>query len=291
MKIFSGSSNPALAQKIAGKLNLKLSELEIHIFPDGEKRIRVTDEVVEEDVILIQSTSIPVDQNYIELFLILDALKRSGARSITLVAPYLGYQRQDHIFRDGEEVGFKMMADILENLKVDKLITFDLHSIKLPEFFKIPVVHLTALDLFAEKIDKDSILVSPDMGGIRRIKHLSQNSGLSFATIEKNRDLKTGKVQSEKIDGDVQNKNTAIVDDMISTGETIEAAVELLKKNGAGKISVFATHAVFADGAEKLLSKLPVEQVVVTDTIDIPQEKRFPKLEILSVADLIYKNL
>ncbi len=289
MKIFSGSANRPLAEKVAQKLGLKLSSLEINKFPDGEKRVRVPD-VLEDDVVLIQSTSIPVDENYIELFLILDALKRSGARSMTLVAPYFGYQRQDHMFREGEDVSFKVIVQMLEDLKVDKVITFDLHSIKIPEFFHIPVAHLTALDLFAKQI-KDSVLVSPDMGGIRRIKYLSEKTGLSFATIEKNRDLKTGRVQSEKIEGSVQNKNVAIVDDMISTGGTIRAAVELLKKNNALKINVFATHAVFAGDASSILSNLDVEKVYVADTIDIPQDNKFKNLEILSVADLIAKEL
>ncbi len=265
--------------------------MEIHKFPDGEKRVRVPD-VLEDDVVLIQSTGIPVDENYMELFLILDSLKRSGARSITLVAPYFGYQRQDHMFREGEDVSFKVIVQILESLKVDKVITFDLHSIKIPEFFHIPVVHLTALDLFTERpLDKNMVLVSPDMGGIRRIKYLSEKTGQSFATIEKNRDLKTGKVESSKIEGDVKGKNVAIVDDMISTGGTIKAAVDLLKKNGAKKISVFATHAVFAVAASSVLTKLEVEKVYVTDTLDTPQDKKFSKLEILSIAGLIAKEL
>lgn len=291
MKVFSGSSNRPLALKVAEKLNIQLSPLEIHQFEDGEKRIRVIGGDLEDDVILIQSTGIPVDENYMELFLGLDALKRSGAASITLVVPYLGYQRQDHVFRDGEEVGFEMIAKLLESLRVDKLISFDFHSIKIPEFFKIPVVHLSALELFAKRIDKNSMLVSPDMGGIRRVKILSELTGLPFAAIEKNRNLITGSVRSEKIDGDVKGKNVVIIDDMISTGKTIEAAVGLLKKKGAGRISVFATHAVFAGVCDELLSKLPVERIVVTDTIDIPKEKRFKNLEIISVADEITKSL
>src|SRR5579863_10485444 len=159
------------------------------IFPDGERRVKLNADVVEEDTIVIQSTSTPVDQNYIELFFIIDALKRSGAHSITAVIPYLGYQRQDHVFRDGEVVSLDVMIRFLESLKVDKVIAFDLHSIKIPELFHIPVVHLSALPIFAERIKskafnklsddredllKDTILVSPDMGGLRRIEQMSQ---------------------------------------------------------------------------------------------------------------------
>lgn len=291
MKIFSGTSNKPLALEIAKKLNKDLATLEIHEFDDGEKRVRVVNGDLEEEVILIHSTGIPVNENYIELFLSLDALKRSGAASITLVSPYMGYERQDHVFRDGEEVGFEMIANILQTLRVDKLISLDFHSIKIPEFFKIPVVHLSALELFAKKIEKETALVSPDMGGIRRIKILSELTGCSFATIEKNRDLASGKISSTTIDGEVKGKDVAIVDDMISTGETIKAAVELVKKNGAKNVSVFATHAVFAKDCHKLLSGLPVEKVYVTDTLDIPNGKRFEKLEIISVAGLIAQNL
>lgn len=291
MKVFSGSSNRPLAEKIAKNLNLELSPLELHRFDDGELRIRVVNGDLEEEVVLIHSLGIPVNQNYMELFLTLDALKRSGAASIILIAPYLGYQRQDHVFRGGEEVGLEMVAKLLESLRVDKLISFDFHSIKIPEFFKIPVIQLSALELFAKKIEKGTVLVSPDMGGIRRIKILSELTGNPFATIEKNRDLVTGSIQSNTIEGEVEGKNAAIVDDMISSGGTIKEAVRLLKEKGAEKIDVFATHAVFAPGSHELLSELPVERVIVTDTIDVPQDKRFSKLEIISVSDLITKNL
>lgn len=291
MKIFSGTSNRSLAEKVARKLKLELSPLELHRFPDTEIRVRVVNGDLEDDVVLIESTGIPANQNYMELFLILDALKRSGARSITLVSPYMGYQRQDHVFRDGEEVGFEMIVKILESLRVDKLISFDMHSVKLPDVFTIPVVHLSALPLFAQKIEKETVLISPDMGGIRRIKILSELTGSPFGEIEKDRDLATGSVQSSKMEGDVKGKNVALVDDMISSGGTVKAAVELLREKGAKKIDVFATHPVFAPGCDKLLADLGVEKVYVTDSIEVPEKKRFENLEILSLADLIAKEL
>lgn len=337
MKIFSGSANKPLAEKIAQKLNLELSPLEIHSFPDGEKRVRVLDKVLDEDVVLVQPTSPPVNLNYMELFLILDALKRSGAKTITAVIPYLGYQRQDHIFREGEGVTFSMVAKILETLKIDKIITFDLHTIKIPEFFKIPVVHLSAIPLFAKKIEEiargpvplrpvgarsslfasktertarqsgalpratprnytpyanNCVLVSPDMGGIRRIKQLSELLGnVPVASTVKNRDLKTGKIESHTFEGDVRGKKAIVLDDMISTGETIEACVNLLKENGASEIKLFATHPVFSKNASERLSNLPVEKVYVTDSVYVPEEKQFAKLEILSIAALVAKNL
>ena len=297
MKIFSGSSNRPLAEKIAKKLGLSLSPLEIHSFPDGEKRVRVLDKVLDEDIILVQPTSPPVNLNYMELFLITDALKRSGASSITLVAPYLGYQRQDHIFREGEGVTFSMIAKILETLEIDKIITFDLHTIKIPEFFKIGVLHLSALALFAEKIREISgqpsvVLVSPDMGGLRRIRMLSELLGnIPTASVVKNRNLKTGKIDSSEIQGEVLGKTAIIVDDMISTGETLEGAISLIKKQEALKIYVFATHPVFSKNATERLKNFPVERFYVTDSVYVPDEKKIDKLEIISIADLIAKEL
>src|SRR3989338_3741348 len=211
MKVFSGSSNKPLAEKVARQLNTSLSPLEIFIFPYGERRIRVIDSVVGQDTVVIQSASSMPDVYYMELFFVVDALKRSGAKSVTAVVPYLGYQRQDHVFRDGEAVSLEVIIKTLESVGMNKLITFDLHSIKIPELFKIPIVHLSALSLFAEKIKEiargpvipprrdtsatprlsnDTILVSPDMGGIRRIKILSEMlSNMPFISIVKDRDL------------------------------------------------------------------------------------------------------
>lgn len=293
MKVFSGSSNYPLTEKVAKNLNLPLSKLEIHVFPDGEKRIRVIDRVVEEDCVVIQSTSTPANENYMELFFIIDSLKRSGAGKITAVIPYLGYQRQDHIFRDGEAVSLEVVIETLQSVGVSKIVTFDLHSIKIPELFKIPVLHISALPLFAKKIQKNnSILVSPDMGGIRRVKEISEIlAGMPYAVIDKNRNLTTGKVEAVSLEGNVKGKNVVIVDDMISSGKTIVEASKLLLKRGAKKILVFATHAVFSKNSGEILENSPVEKVFVTDTIDVPQNKRFPKLEIISVAEMIAKAI
>ncbi|MBI2613253.1 MAG: ribose-phosphate pyrophosphokinase [Candidatus Levybacteria bacterium] len=296
MKIFSGTSNKPLAENLAKDLGIELSPLEVFIFPDGEKRIRILDKVLDEDVFVVQSTSKPADENYMELFFIIDALKRSGAKSITAIVPYFGYQRQDHQFRDGEAVSVKVVAEILEKVGINKLIALDLHSIKIEQAFDISVIHLSALSIFAkfikEKVwDKNSTLVSPDMGGIRRIKILSKMLGdMPYSIIEKNRDLATGFVFANKIEGKI-GKRAIIVDDMISTGETIDKAASLLKKNEAEDIVVFATHPVFSEIAPKILQESGVSSVYVTDTIFVPKEKRFPKLKILSVSELISTEL
>lgn len=294
MKVFAGGANKPLASKIAQKLDTNLAPLEIHVFPDGEKRVRVLDKVVGEDCIVVQPTSADPDKNYMELFFIVDALKRSGANNIKAVIPYLGYQRQDHVFRIGEAVSLEVIATLLKWCGVDEIVAFDLHSIKIPEIFKIKLTHLSALSLFAKEIKKmgdDTVLVSPDMGGVRRIKILSEMLGeMPYAVIEKDRDLATGEVSMSGIDGEVK-ENAVIVDDMISTGGTIVGASDLLKKKGAKNIYVFATHAVFSDDAPKILGGSLLQKVFVTDTINIPKEKRFPKLEILSVAAMIAEEL
>src|SRR3989344_2603128 len=305
MKIFSGSSNKPLTAKIAKELDLKLSDTEIFIFPDGERRVRILENVVDEDVVVIQTTSPNPDTNYIELFFLVDAAKRSGAKSITAVIPYLGYQRQDHVFRDGEAVSLEVIIETLEAVGMDKLITFDLHSIKIPELFSIPIVHLSALPIIAEKIKeiatphflKDTILVSPDMGGIRRIKILSELlSNMTFISIVKDRDLVSGDIKSNRIDSASSGwkkrvKRAIIVDDMISTGRTIASAVDLLVKNGIEENIVFATHPVFSNDAKNILQNLRASKIFVTDTIDVPEEKRFGKLEILSISEMIAKEL
>lgn len=306
MKIFSGGSNEPLAEKIAEGLRLTLSPLEIHVFPDGEKRVRVLDEVLGENCIVIQSTSPNVNENYMELFFVVDALKRSGAKPVTAVVPYLGYQRQDHVFREGEAVSLEVMIKTLQVVGVDKLITFDLHSIKIPEFFSIPIAHLSALPLFAEKIRTISeggallgaspILISPDMGGIRRIKLLSELLGdMPYASIEKDRNFKTGEIKIKNINiaPNIQLKGrfAFIVDDMITSGGTIDKAVKFLKKKGVEKVWIFATHPVFADDAELLLKKIKAEKIYVTNSVFVSKEKQFPKLQILSIARIVMENL
>src|SRR5512146_1368105 len=160
MKLFSGSSNKALTENVAKELGIQVSPLEIHVFPDGEKRVQVVGQVIGEKTVVIQPTATPADSNYMELFFIVDALKRSGAEFVKVVVPYMGYQRQDHVFRDGEAVSLEVVIKTLERIGVDSIVSFDLHSIKIPEFFSIPVTHLSALPLFAKKIKEMELLSS-----------------------------------------------------------------------------------------------------------------------------------
>lgn len=297
MKLFSGNANKPLAEKIAHELGLSVSPVEIFIFPDGERRVQIQERVVDEDVIIVQPTTPPVDTHYFELFFLSDAAKRSGARSVTAVVPYLGYQRQDHVFRDGEAVSLEVIVNTMQSVSIDKVISYDLHTAKIPEVFSIPMTHLSALPIFAEEIKKrgwsglDTVLVSPDMGGIRRIKQISEMlNSMPYAVIEKNRDLATGHVEMASIEGEITHR-VLIVDDMISSGGTIVKAAEALKEKGAKEVYVFVTHPVFSKDAPKLLEGSVVDKVFVTDSVFVPEEKRFPKLQILSLAPAIAEVL
>jgi|SRR6185369_1317284 len=296
MKIFSGTSNKPLAEKIAQAMNTELGPIEIFVFPDGEKRIQIQERVVEEDCVVVQSTATPVAENYMELFFIVDGLQRSGAKSITVVIPYLGYQRQDHVFRDGEAVSLDVAVHALEGAGVTRVITFDLHSIKIPEVFNVPVVHLSALPLFADKIRElgEGFLASPDLGGLRRISKMSEFlDAMPWVATVKDRDLDTGEIVMSGIEGDesiIKNK-AFIVDDMIASGKTIVQSAKLLHEKGAEEIYVFATHPVFSSEAPELLESSLVKKVFVTDSVFVPEEKRFSKLEILSISKMAAKAL
>jgi ribose-phosphate pyrophosphokinase len=291
VKIFSTSYGRSLAREISKNLDVHFGEIERTIFPDGELRIRVLEYIAGEDVVLVASKDQNPDSFYFEVYFIVDALKRSGAGKIILVIPYLSYQRQDHMFREGEGVSLEVIIKTLEQVEVDVIITFDLHSIKIPELFSIPVHHLSALPLFVDEIKeigtKDSTLVSPDMGGTRRIKLISEMlKDLPFSTIKKNRNLSTGEISSAEIEGNVS-KKIFIVDDMISTGKTVIAAAQLLMDRGAREIYVFATHPIFSENAPALLSNPIIKKVFVTDSLELSANKKFQGLKILSLSHMI----
>lgn len=297
MKLFAGSASKELAAAVAKVLGISLSEVEHHVFPDGEQRIQLLESVVDEEVVIVQSTGIPTDQNYIELFLLLDAATRNGAKSVTAVIPYIGYSRQDHIFRSGEARSLEVMINSIEVNGATRVIGFDFHSIKTAELFTFPVTQLSALPLFASKIkelgfiDNDTVLVSPDMGGLRRLSQLSEMLGsMGMTSVEKNRDLTTGDIHASEVHGEIK-KRCLIVDDMISSGKTTVQAIEMCKKHGAEEMYVFATHPVFSGDAAKILEESPAKKVFVTDTIAVPEENRFEKFEVLSVAEMISATL
>lgn len=293
MVFYGDPDNTELSEQVAYGLSTELFYPEIDVFADGEKRVRVAENVVGENVVILKSLFIPVDDNVIKLAFTVDAAKRSGAEQVVALAPYLGYSRGDHVFRSGEAVSLEVVIKILQVNGVDKIAFVDPHSIKIPEMFEIPATDLSALPLFAQKIrqiepDTSKItLVTPDMGGIRRIKILSEMlDNANYACINKDRDLKTGEITMSGTEGEFRG-TCFVVDDMIATGGTIVQAAHFLLEKGIADVYLAATHPLMYGKAVPLLKESKVKGVIVMDTVGIPKEKQFKNLEILSCAPLL----
>lgn len=288
--LFSGTSNPALAQKISAKLNIKPGGMEIDRFIDNECRIWVKEKVDKYDqVFVLQSLSQIADQNLVELCLIGQALKSLKARHITAIIPWLGYSKQDKEFRKGEAVSAQLVARFIEAAGFDQIITLELHSENLVPFFNIPVKEISTQELLAKSVKNyaHNLVVSPDSGGQSRSEKFARNLGLEIVYADKKRNLTSGQVEIIRISTAVKNRDVIIFDDIINTGETAVKLSRFLKTKGAQKITFLATHAVMAGNATELLKASPIHEIVVTDTIFIPKGKQFTKLKIVSVADLI----
>lgn len=299
MLLFGDELNKSLSEGISRVLSTPLFYPDITVFPDGERRVRLLEDVVDKDVIFIKTSSVTpnVDSFIIETAFLTDAFKRSGAKSVTGIIPYLPYCRADHVFRSGEAVPLEVVINMLESSGLSKIIFVDPHTIKMPEMFTIDTLNLSALPIFAEKIREigcnvhDCVIVSPDMGGLRRMEQLSKMlGGLPFTSIEKDRDYETGDIKASGIHGEVK-KNCFIVDDIISSGRTIVQAVDKLLELGAEKIYIFATHPVFSEQASQILENSKAERIFITDSIPVAEDKKFHRLEVLSLASLLEGKL
>jgi ribose-phosphate pyrophosphokinase len=296
MLFFGDISNKQLSSELAEKLGSELIFPDVHVFPDSEKRIRVLQDVVDQKIIVLKSLSDPVDSNLLEFVFLIDALKRSGAGEVTAIIPYLAYQRADHIFRDGEAVPLEVVIKMIEDSGVDKVISLDLHSIRIPELFHIPFVHASALQLFANTIrtldfHPELCVVSPDAGGVRRTQQLAEYlGGVSTITITKDRDLETGKVVTSHHEGEIK-KVAVIIDDICSTGQTLVNAADYLLKNGVEKVYACVTHPVLSANASELIQNSQIEKIYMTNSIPVSADQQFKKLKILSVAQLLASDL
>lgn len=284
---FSGNSNAVLAGQLTQNLGQKLGKVEIIRFADSECRVKIEEDVEGKDVFIIQSLVNPVDESLMEFLLMCDAVKRGEARKIIAVLPYHGYARQDRVHREGECLSAYVVSKLIEAVGFDKLVTVELHNDTILGFFKIPVLHVSGLSVFqkeVEKIKKDVVIVTPDAGALKRSQKFAETMDLPLALIEKKRDLNTAhKIISMRVVGDVKDKTAIIVDDVIVTGGTLVNASFLLKQKGAKQVIAAVTHADFVGGADKILQDCPLDKIWVTDTIFIPQEKKFPKLQIFSI--------
>ena len=291
LKIFALNSNRPLAQKIADEVGVELGKLSVDRFSDGEIQINIEESVRGDNVYVIQSTSAPVNDNLMELMIMIDALRRASANTINVVLPYYGYARQDRKARSREPITAKLVANMLQNSGVTRIVALDLHAAQIQGFFDIPVDHLMGAPLLAdyfinEGVAANAVVVSPDNGGVTRARALAEFLKAPIAIIDKRRP-RPNVAKIMNIIGDVKGKKCIMIDDMIDTAGTISKGAQALMDAGAEEVYASATHAVLSGPAIERLDNSPLKQVVVTDSIQLPDEKQIDKIVQVSVAPLI----
>jgi ribose-phosphate pyrophosphokinase len=293
LKLFSGRANPELAQRMADYLGLPLGRITIGNFPDGEISCKIEEDVRGRDVFLIQPTCAPVNENLMELLIMIDSFKRASAERITAVVPYFGYARQDRKDEGRVPITAKLVANLITRAGVGRVLTMDLHAAQIQGFFDIPVDHLYAAPVIDDYFrslslgENNFVVVSPDEGAIKRVlRHVAQLNG-ELAIVDKRRTGGTSTRQANLIGAPIEGKVALIFDDMISTGSSICGAAEMVAKGGAREIYLAATHGILCGNATERLSRAPVKQIVITDTIPLTPERRLPNIHVLSVAPLL----
>lgn len=291
MKLFSGTSNRPLAESVAQQLELALGNVEITRFIDNECRVFVREDVAGEDVFVLQSLSEVADQNLVELCLLGQALKDLGAKKVTAIIPWMGYSKQDKAFRRGEAISIQLVAKFIEAAGFDAVITCELHSQNVLQFFHIPIVEVSTHKLLATALRTQSrpglehaVVVSPDTGGKSRSERFAKDAGMDIVYLEKTRNLVNGEVSVTDISGDVAGRIVVIFDDIINTGETAVKTGSFVKSKGATAVYFLATHAVLAGNARLVLEKSDIDKIIVTDTIEVPEGKLFDRLTVVSIA-------
>jgi ribose-phosphate pyrophosphokinase len=293
LKIFAGNSNPVLSERISQEVGTPLGLCQVSRFADGEVHVEIQENVRGADVFLLQSTCPPVNDAYMELFIMLDALKRASASRITAVTPYYGYARQDRKAAPRAPISAKCMADLITAAGAHRLVAIDLHAGQIQGFFNVPVDHLFSIPTLARHVSerwgsgKDFVVVSPDAGGVERARALAKRLDASIAIIDKRR---TGPNEAKALHliGDVTGKTAIILDDMIDTAGTLTQGVDSILKNGAKRVFAVATHAVLSGPAVSRITESGLEQVIVTDTIPLSSSaKTSGKIEVVTVAPLI----
>ena len=290
--VLSGTANPKLAEDVVKNMNLKLGDMEIRRFADGEVFVQVGESVRNKDVYVIQPTGRPSsNENWMELYCIIDALKRASAKRITAVIPYYGYSRQDRKNEPRVPITAKLVANLLTESGVGRVLSLDLHAAQIQGFFDIPVDHMQSKNIFLEKIRKDldisnSIIVSPDIGGIGRARLIAKALKLDIAIIDKRRD-RANECEVMNIIGDVKGKDAIIIDDIIDTGGTLIKSTNALKQSGMRKIFVFITHAVCSGDVYERINASEIEKLYITDSLKVITERLGNKIEVISVAPAI----
>ncbi len=290
LKIFSGNANYRLAEEIAEYLGVSMGESKVSRFSDGEIHVKINESVRGADVFVVQPTCEPVNDNIMELLIVIDALKRASARRITAVVPYYGYARQDRKARARDPITSKLLANVITASGAMRVITMDLHAGQIQGFFDIPVDHLPGVPILAEyflnKNLNNVIVVSPDLGGVTRSRDMAERIGASIAIIDKRRP-EPNVAEIMNIIGDVEDKTVIMIDDIIDTAGTITQGADALLERGAKEIYCCCTHGVLSGPAIERLQKSAIKEIVVTNTIPLPEHKVFDKIKVLSVAPLL----
>ncbi|ENU5911669.1 ribose-phosphate diphosphokinase [Listeria monocytogenes] len=291
LKIFSLNSNRELAEEIAKEVGIELGKSSVTHFSDGEIQINIEESIRGCHVYVIQSTSNPVNQNLMELLIMIDALKRASAATINIVMPYYGYARQDRKARSREPITAKLVANLIETAGATRMITLDMHAPQIQGFFDIPIDHLNAVrllsDYFSERhLGDDLVVVSPDHGGVTRARKMADRLKAPIAIIDKRRP-RPNVAEVMNIVGNVEGKVCIIIDDIIDTAGTITLAAKALREAGATKVYACCSHPVLSGPAMKRIVESPIEKLVVTNSIALPEEKWIDKMEQLSVAALL----
>lgn len=290
IKLFAGSGNPILAEKIAEYVNIPLSGWDIIQFPNENLFVRLHGSVRGQDVFLIQSHNRPIHTNIMEMLIAIDCLKRDSAGRVTVVIPYMAYAQSDKKDQPRVPISARLLADLIEAAGADRWMTIDLHSSQIQGFFKIPGDSLTAFHIltnYFRKKELDAVVVTPDLGFAKRGRNFAAEVGLPIAFVEKRRVGNRGSRQAVNLVGDVADKDVIIVDDLVDTAGSVMEAVQIVKANGAKDIYLSFVHPVLSEPATERLSKLPIKEMVATDTLPVPSEKMLSNMTILSVAGLL----
>ena len=294
--LFTGNANPALGQEIASHLSVELGKASVGRFSDGEVTVEVRQNVRARDVFVIQSTCAPTNDSLMELLIMVDAIKRASARRITAVIPYFGYARQDRRPRSTRvPISAKVVANLLETVGVERVLTMDLHADQIQGFFDIPVDNIYAspvlLSDLKAKSYRDLVVVSPDVGGVVRARALAKQLGCDLAIIDKRRPAANVSEVMHVI-GDIEGRNCVIMDDMIDTAGTLVKAAEVLKERGAKSVFAYCTHPVFSGPAIERIKSSQLDEVVITNTIPLSDAaKACKKIRQLSVAYLFAETI
>ena len=290
LKLIAGTANPGLTERISKEIGVPLTDPRVRRFPDGEIDVKIQDSMRGHDVFLIQPTCYPVNESLMELFILLDALRRASAGRITAVVPYFGYARKERKSQPREPISAKLMANFMTLAGADRVLLLDLHADAIEGFFDVPTDHLTAHKILAAHIrgrHMDRIaVVAPDAGGAKRAEHMARLLGAPLVFVYKRRP-EDDAVEILDMAGEVLGRDCVVVEDIISTGGTMVEVATSLREHGARRVIIACTHAVLAPGAVERLRRAPVDEVVVTDSVPVPDEKQGPPITVLSVAPLL----